>query len=62
MLEDLYRCSHDNTKVNWHQFTTEVNHVFAEDELEKNPLKETRVFEIPKFVNPNAMLSQAEEV
>lgn len=60
-LEDLYRHPQDATKVCWHNFTRDINLVFAEEELEKDPLKQTKTFEIPKFLNPNTVLSAQEE-
>lgn len=38
-LENLYRHQGDATKVNWSDFTRDMNLVFAEEELEKDPLK-----------------------
>lgn len=57
-LEKLYENSEDPSKANWHHFSKDINLVFAEDvrifnkELEKDPLRETRPFEIPKFLDP----------
>ena len=60
-LENLYRHESDATKVYWSHFTRDVNLVFAEEELEKDPLKQTKPFEIPKFLNPDTILSEKEE-
>jgi len=43
-LEKLYQHETDDTKVDWQKFSKEINLVFCEDELEKDPLRESKQF------------------
>lgn len=60
-LERVYENDQDPSKANWHQFSKDINLVFAEDELEKDPLRETKPYEIPKFLDPQTNLNKSEE-
>eukprot|EP01016_Furgasonia_blochmanni_P015088 TRINITY_DN1811_c0_g2_i3.p1 TRINITY_DN1811_c0_g2~~TRINITY_DN1811_c0_g2_i3.p1 ORF type:complete len:956 (-),score=361.13 TRINITY_DN1811_c0_g2_i3:227-3094(-) len=60
-LENMYRAPDEPTKVNYQRFCDDVEVVFTQPELEKNPLGRPENFTLPAFLDPKDQLSEAEE-
>lgn len=61
MLESFFQLPNDSTKVNYVQFNEDVERIFTEKDLEKDPLKRPNEFKAPSILDPKDVLSQEEE-
>ncbi len=61
LLEEHLRLPQDPTKVNYVVFNEQIENVFTEKDLEKNPLKTLSVFKAPSILDPKDVLNNEEE-
>jgi len=61
MLEDRFRCEKDPIKIKYYDFNEEVERIFTEKDLEKNPVKALSAYTAPSILDPKNLLSDAEE-
>lgn len=61
MLESFFQLPNDATKVNYVQFNEDVERIFTEKDLEKDPLKRPNEFKAPSILDPKDVLTQEEE-
>ena len=61
MLEDHFRCASDPTKVNYVAFNEEIEGIFTQKDLEKNPIKTLESFKAPSILDPKNALTDGEE-
>jgi hypothetical protein len=61
LLEEHFKVSYDPTKVNYVQFNEDIERIFTEKDLEKDPLKKTQVFNAPSILDPKDVLNELEE-
>jgi hypothetical protein len=62
LLEKHFALSTDATKVNYVQFNEEIERIFTEKGLEKDPLKKVEEFKAPSILDPKDVLNQEEEI
>ena len=60
LLEHHYRCPRDPLKVRYFDFNEEIERIFTEKDLEKNPTKTLKSFAAPSILD-SARLTAAEE-
>ena len=60
-LESRYRDPTDAGKVRYHDFNEEIEAIFTEKDLEKNPGKTLSDFKVPSILDPRHQLSSSEE-
>ncbi len=61
LLESAFRVPEDPTKVNYTAFNEDMERIFTEKDLEKNPLKKPAVWQAPSILDPKDVLNDAEE-
>jgi len=61
LLEEHYKVSTDATKVNYVLFNEEMEKIFTEKDLEKDPLKKPAEFKAPSILDPKDVLNEQEE-
>jgi hypothetical protein len=61
LLEDRFRDKNDPIKIRYFDFNEEIEKIFTEKDLEKNPTKNVRVYEAPSILDPKDILSVEEE-
>jgi Ca2+-binding EF-hand superfamily protein len=61
MLENYFQLPHDPTKVNYVQFNEDVEKIFTEKDLEKDPTKKLTEFKAPSILDPKDVLNNQEE-
>lgn len=61
LLENYYRLPNDTLKVNYHNFNEELEKIFTEKDLEKNPRKTLTEFKAPSILDPKDVLNDQEE-
>jgi hypothetical protein len=62
LLEKHFALSSDPTKVNYVQFNEDIEKIFTEKGLEKDPLKKVEEFKAPSILDPKDVLNQEEEI
>ena len=60
-LEDYYRCPKDPIKIRYFDFNEDIERIFTEKDLEKEPTKSLKTFLAPSILDPKDILSPAEE-
>ena len=61
LLEKYFQLSTDPTKVNYILFNEEIEKIFTEKDLEKDPLKKISEFKAPSILDPKDVLNTEEE-
>ena len=61
LLERYFAVPSDSTKVNYVQFNEDIERIFTEKLLEKDPLKEVMEFKAPSILDPKDVLNPQEE-
>jgi hypothetical protein len=61
LLESNYQVPNDPTKVNYVQFNLEIEKIFTEKHLEKDPLRKVEEFKAPSILDPKDVLNDEEE-
>lgn len=61
ILERIFQVQGDPTKVNYVQFNEEIERIFTEKDLEKDPLKKISEFKAPSILDPKDILNIEEE-
>ena len=61
MLESYFQLPSDNLKVNYVQFNEDVEKIFTEKDLEKDPTKRLTEFKAPSILDPKDVLNNEEE-
>jgi hypothetical protein len=61
-LENFYRDPENNQKVRWFDFNEEVEKIFTEKDLEKNPTKTLSDFKVPSILDPRNLLQPQEAI
>ena len=56
-LEDAFRLPSDPTKVDYVSFNEEMERIFTEKDLEKNPLKRPAEWKAPSILDPKDVLN-----
>ena len=56
LLESTYRAQ-DPTKVNYVSFNEDIERIFTEKDLEKEPLKKLSQFNAPSILDPKDVLN-----
>lgn len=62
MLEDIFRCPKDPLRVRYFDFNEEVERIFTEKDLEKDPRKTLSEYKAPSILDPKNRLTEAEEL
>ncbi len=62
VLEKSYQLPGDATKVNYVDFNEELEKIFTEKDLEKNPTKKLTEFKAPSILDPKDVLNDEEEM
>jgi hypothetical protein len=60
-LEDYYRCPNDPIKIRYFDFNEEIENIFTNKDLEKDPQRTLAEFKAPSILDPKSVLSPAEE-
>ena len=60
-LEDRYRFDKDPTKIRYFDFNEEVERIFTQKDLEKNPTKTLSEYRAPSILDPKVTLSATEQ-
>jgi hypothetical protein len=61
LLEKHFALSTDQTKVNYLQFNEDIERIFTEKDLEKDPIKKVQEFKAPSILDPKDVLNNEEE-
>lgn len=61
LLERHFAVANDQTRVNYVQFNEEIERIFTEKGLEKDPLKKVAEFRAPSILDPKHVLGEDEE-
>jgi hypothetical protein len=61
MLETFFQLPNDPTKVNYVQFNEDIEKIFTEKDLEKDPTKKLSEFKAPSILDPKDVLTSEEE-
>ena len=61
LLESVYELPGDSTKVDYVKFNSEIEIIFTEKGLEKNPTKKLEEFKAPSILDPKNVLDDDEE-
>lgn len=61
MLKEHFRASADPTKIDYVRFNRDVEQVFTEADLERNPTKRVGQFHVPSIFDAKTQLSGDEE-
>lgn len=62
MLEKYFAVPSDPTKVNYVRFNEDIEKIFTEKDLEKDPLKKPTEFKAPSILDPKDVLNTDEEI
>lgn len=62
LLERHLQLPGDATKINYVQFNEEIERIFTEKDLEKDPIKKLSEFKAPSILDPKDVLNNDEEV
>lgn len=57
ILEKHFAVPNDSTKVNYIQFSDDIDKIFTEKDLEKDPLKKITEFNAPSILDPKDVLN-----
>lgn len=57
MLESYFQLPSDSTKVSYVQFNEDVEKIFTEKDLEKDPTKKLTEFKAPSILDPKDVLN-----
>lgn len=60
-LEDHYQVANDQFNVNYVDFCAEIDLIFTEPDLEKNPTKTVSSWKAPSILDPKDVLDESEE-
>jgi len=60
-LEDYYRDPKDPIKIRYFDFNEDIEKIFTEKDLEKDPVKTLSAYKAPSILDPKCVLTQAEE-
>jgi hypothetical protein len=60
-LEKFFQVPNDPTLVNYVSFNNEIEDIFTEKDLEKNPTKTLKSFNAPSILDPKDVLNDQEE-
>ena len=60
-MEETYQLPNDTTKINYIQFNTEIELIFTEKGLERDPTKKLTAFNAPSILDPKHVLQDQEE-
>lgn len=61
LLEKHFALPSDPTKVDYVSFNEEIEKIFTEKTLEKDPLKKVEEFKAPSILDPKDVLNNEEE-
>ena len=61
LLEKHFEVPSDPTKVNYIEFNEDIEKIFTEKDLEKDPMKKLTQFNAPSILDPKDVLNEAEE-
>ncbi len=61
LLEKHYATPEDSNKINYVQFNEEIERIFTEKDLEKDPVKKPQEFKAPSILDPKDVLNTEEE-
>lgn len=60
-LEDYFRCPRDPLKVRYFDFNEEIEKIFTQKDLEKDPNKTLSSYKAPSILDPKNLLNETEE-
>lgn len=60
-LEKYFALPNDPTRINYIDFCEDVDKIFTEKDLEKNPTKKLTAFNAPSILDPKNVLDDEEE-
>ena len=61
LLEKEFEVPNDPTKMNYVQFNEDIEKIFTEKGLEKDPTKKVEEFKAPSILDPKDVLNESEE-
>jgi hypothetical protein len=61
LLESYFALPSDTTKVDYVRFNEDVEKIFTEKDLEKDPVKKLTEFKAPSILDPKDVLNNEEE-
>ena len=61
MLENHFRCTTDPLKIRYFDFNQEIENIFTQKDLEKDPTKTLSAYNAPSILDPKNQLSESEE-
>ena len=61
LLERIFENAQDQTKVNYVVFNEQIEKIFTEKGLEKDPLKKVEDFKAPSILDPKDVINDEEE-
>lgn len=61
LLEESFKSTQDPTKVNYVQFNEDIEKIFTEKGLERDPLRRLEEFKAPSILDPKNILEDDEE-
>lgn len=60
-MEDRYRCPKDSAKIRYFEFNEDIESIFTQKDLEKNPTKTVSEYVAPSIFDPKNLLEESEE-
>lgn len=61
LLEETFKLASDPTKIDYVQFNEDIEKIFTDKTLEKDPLKKLEEFKAPSILDPKDVLNNDEE-
>ena len=61
LLEKYFALPSDQTKVDYVRFNEDIEKIFTEKDLEKDPIKKIAEFKAPSILDPKDVLNTEEE-
>jgi|TARA_B110000285_G_scaffold134208_1_gene150477 hypothetical protein len=61
LLENHFRCQTDPLKIRYFDFNEEIENIFTDKTIEKDPTRTLTGYKAPSILDPKNILSQAEE-
>lgn len=61
LLEDFFRCSQDPNKIRYFDFNEEIERIFTNKSLEKDPTATLSAYSAPSILDPKSVLNASEE-
>jgi hypothetical protein len=61
LLENHFRCPVDPLKIRYFDFNEEIEHIFTDKTLEKDPTMTLSKYNAPSILDPKNILSESEE-